>query len=196
MTNRLRVWGAAIAACALALVLAACGGTPTAEEHGMTPEEHAAWQAEQGQGGGNAAAGEQGGGGHGGHGGAPGEVELWAVQSSLFDVVVTEGTGRILYRNDRDSTQPPASTCIDTACTSVWEPLLVGQGEVIGLGVDQAKIGSVFRPDGRQQVTLAGWPLYTHAGEGGGQSTTATGADGVWFAIAPTGEKAVRATGS
>jgi predicted lipoprotein with Yx(FWY)xxD motif len=191
MTNRLRACGAAVAACALALVLAACsGGTPTADEHGMTPEQHAAWLAEQARSGDASA---QGGGGHGGHGGAPGEIELWAVQSSLFKVVVTEGSGRILYRNDRDSTQPPASTCIDTACTSVWEPLLVGQGEVVGLGVDQAMIGSVFRPDGSRQVTLAGWPLYTRAGESAGQTTTATGADGVWFAIAPTGEKAVAA---
>ena len=163
----------------------------------MTPDEHAAWLAQQGQGGqpGAPAPSGHGGGGHGGHGGAPGEIELWAVQSSLFKVVVTEGSGRILYRNDRDSTQPPASTCIDTTCTAVWEPLLLGQGEVIGLGVEQDKIGSVYRPDGSQQVTLAGWPLYTHAGEGAGQSSTATGADGVWFAIAPTGEKAVRAEG-
>ena len=93
MTNRLRGWGAALAACALALVLAACGGgTPTAEEHGMTAEEHAAWLAEQQAQGGNAASSGQGGGGHSGHGGAPGEIELWAVQSSLFKVVVTEGS--------------------------------------------------------------------------------------------------------
>jgi predicted lipoprotein with Yx(FWY)xxD motif len=198
MTNRLRGLGAAIAACALALVLAACGGgTPTADDHGMTAEEHAAWLAEQsqsGQSGGSEASGQ--GGGHGGHGGSTGALELWAVQSDLFpSYVVTEGGGRILYRNDRDSSQPPASTCVDQGCTSVWEPLLVPAGQVVGLGVDQSKIGTVSRPDGSQQVTLSGWPLYTHAGENGGQATTASGADGVWFAIAPTGEKAVPAAG-
>jgi predicted lipoprotein with Yx(FWY)xxD motif len=195
MTNRLRGWGAAVAACALALVLAACGGgTPTAEDHGMTAEEHAAWLAEQGRSG-DAAAGGQGG-GHGGHGGASGGLELWAVQSELFpQYVVTESNGRILYRHDRDSAQPSASTCIDPVCTTTWEPLLVPTGDVVGLGVDQTKIGSVFRPDGSQQVTLAGWPLYTRAGENGGQATTATGADGVWFAVAPSGEHAVAAGG-
>lgn len=191
MTNRLRGLGAAVAACALALVLAACGGTPTADDHGMTAEEHAAWLAEQAQSGDAAASG-----GHSGHGGAPGSIELWAVQSSLFQAVVTEANGRILYRNDRDSAQPSASTCIDPICTTTWEPLLVGTGEPVGLGVDQDKIGAVFRPDGSRQITLAGWPLYTRAGENGGQATTATGADGVWFAVAPTGEHAVPAGGS
>jgi predicted lipoprotein with Yx(FWY)xxD motif len=206
MTNRLRGTGAAVAAIVLALVLAACGGgTPSADEHGMTTEEHAAWLAEQGQGGGDAshsehpdsggAAAEGGqaaeGGGHGGHSGNPGELELWAVQTDVFKTVVTEGDGRIVYRFDRDSFQPSASNCIDEACLSTWEPVLAPPGEVVGLGVDQSKIGTVFRPDGSKQVTLGGWPLYTHAGENGGLvDAGANGKDGVWFAIAPTGDKA------
>jgi hypothetical protein len=62
---------------------------------------------------------------------------------------------------------------------------------VVGRGVDQTRIGTLDRPDGTQQVTLDGWPLYLRVGEAAGLAGTgANGTDGVWFAIAPTGEKA------
>jgi predicted lipoprotein with Yx(FWY)xxD motif len=197
MTNRLRGTAVAVAACVLALLLAACGGgTPSAEEHGMTPEEHAAWLAEQ-EGGAAAGSGEHGaeggeqGGGHSGHGAAPGELELWAVQTDVFKAVVTQDNGRIIYRYDRDSAQPSASNCIDDTCLAAWEPVLAPPGQVVGLGVNQDAIGTVFRPDGSKQITLGGWPIYTHAGENGGLvDAGANGQDGVWFAIAPTGDKA------
>src|SRR5262245_19748784 len=111
MTNRIRGAAAAVA-CGLMLALSACGSGPTAEDHGMTAEEHAQWEAEQAAGGGAAAEGDHsasghggdaaasGGGGHGGHGGNPGEIELWAVQSAPLGVIVTDGTGQIVYRND------------------------------------------------------------------------------------------------
>lgn len=200
MTNRLRGTGAAVAACVLALVLTACGGgaTPTADEHGMTADEHTAWLAEQeggaaagGSGGHGAEGSGEHGGGHGGHGGNPGELELWAVQTDIFKTVVTQADGRMIYRYDRDSAQPSASNCIDDTCLAAWEPVLAPPGEVVGLGVNPADVGTVFRPDGSKQVTLGGWPIYTHAGENGGLvDAGANGQDGVWFAIAPTGEKA------
>jgi predicted lipoprotein with Yx(FWY)xxD motif len=201
MTNRLRGAAAAVA-CSLMLALSGCGSSgPTAEDHGMTAEEHAAWEAEQAQGGGAAAdSGHSGhgggapatGGGHSGHGGATGEVELWAVQSEPLGYIVTDGAGRIVYRSDRDSNQPPTTTCVDPVCTASWEPLLVGEQGVVGLGVKEDDIGAVVRPDGSKQVTIAGWPAYTHVGESTGlQTAGGNGADGVWWAFNPQGEKAL-----
>jgi predicted lipoprotein with Yx(FWY)xxD motif len=208
MTNRLR-GAAAAAACALTLVLSACGSSgPTADEHGMTAEEHAQWEAEQAAGGGAAvdseaapegghsghggAAAPSGGGGHSGHGGATGETELWAVQSAPLGYVVTDGSGQIVYRSDRDSNQPPTSTCVDPTCTAAWSPLLVGERGVVGLGVNDEDIGVLVRPDGSKQVTVAGWPAYTHVGESTGlESAGGNGAEGVWWAINPQGEKAL-----
>jgi predicted lipoprotein with Yx(FWY)xxD motif len=197
MTNRLRGATAAVA-CALMLGLSACGASgPTADDHGMTADEHAAWEAEQARGGapagGDAAAAAGGhGGGHGGHGGPSGEVELWAVQSKPLGVVVTDGTGQIVYRSDRDTNQPPTTTCVDPVCTASWAPVLVGAQGVTGLGVKDSDIGAVVRPDGSKQVTIAGWPVYTHVGESTGlESAGGNGADGVWWAIDPQGEKAL-----
>ena len=63
-------------------------------------------------------------GGHGGHGGgaADGQLELWAVQTSL-GVVVTDGTGDLIYRSDRDGSAPSASNCTGD-CTATWQPVL------------------------------------------------------------------------
>src|SRR4051812_27710141 len=111
----------------------------------------------------------------------PGSVDVWAVQSGGLGQVVVDSGFRLLYRSDRDSADPPTSTCVDPSCTGQWEPLLLdGGGTAVGHGVDPAQLGAVTRPDGSRQVTLGGWPLYRHAGESGGLGTTGSnGADGV-----------------
>ena len=49
-------------------------------------------------------------------------------------------------------------------------------------------VGTLQRPDGQRQLTLAGWPLYRHTGDDGGLTATyGNGADGSWFAIRPDG---------
>lgn len=125
---------------------------------------------------------------HGGHHGSSGALELWAVQSGPLGVVVTDGSGRLLYRSDRDG--PSTSACVD-ACTATWEPVDPGATPPSLLGVDAGAVGSFARPDGGTQLTLAGWPLYRRVGEEGGLAGPgANGTDGVWFAVAPDGSKA------
>jgi len=59
--------------------------------------------------------------------------------------------------------------CVD-ACTSFWEPLLASPAaaekaaEAVGAKLDVTK-----RPDGQQQLTLDGRPLYTFTQEGAGK---------------------------
>jgi putative copper resistance protein D len=121
-----------------------------------------------------------------------GSLDVWALQSGQLGPVVVDSGFRLLYRSDRDTAQPPASTCVDPSCTDQWKPLLVGDGgAAVGHGLDAALLGTLTRPDGTEQVTLAGWPLYLHAGEAAGLTGTgANGADGNWFAVSPTGAKA------
>ena len=157
-----------------ALAIAACGGQPAQPAAAPGPTDHAA----------------AGHGSPGQHGGAPGVLELWAVQTGPLGVVVTDGAGHLIYRSDKDSSQPPASACTDS-CVTAWEPVVITQGPPVLLGVDESKVGTVARPDGGDQVTLAGWPLYRRAGEQPGlQTAGADGTDGVWFAVAPDGAKA------
>jgi predicted lipoprotein with Yx(FWY)xxD motif len=128
---------------------------------------------------------------HGGHSGAPGQLQLWAVQSGDLGVVVTDGSGQLFYRFDRDQNAPSVSNCTGD-CTATWQPVIADLNSPPELlGVDEAAIDVMPRPDGSAQLTLAGWPLYRHIGEHGGlQGTQANGTDGVWFAIRPDGNKA------
>jgi predicted lipoprotein with Yx(FWY)xxD motif len=118
-------------------------------------------------------------------------VELWAVQSGPLGVVVTDGEGLPIYRYDRDGTKPPTTACTGD-CTKQWPPVVLSGNQPPELdGVDPALVGTLKRPDGQLQVTLAGWPLYRHAGDDGGLTTTyGNGIDRVWFAISPNGDRA------
>ncbi|OLT16985.1 hypothetical protein BJF78_13725 [Pseudonocardia sp. CNS-139] len=118
-------------------------------------------------------------------------MQLWATQTASLGIVTLDGAGRILYRSDADANNPPTSRCTGE-CAQRWVPLAVPEGqEPELLGVDAARVGTVRRDDGTLQLTLAGWPLYTVAGDQGAHDDTgANGADGTWFAVTPTGEKA------
>jgi predicted lipoprotein with Yx(FWY)xxD motif len=121
-----------------------------------------------------------------------GRVELWAVQSGALGVLVADGDGRPIYRFDRDSHQPPSTTCTGS-CADRWPPVLIGNQPPDLEGVNAALVGSIVRPDGERQLTLAGWPLYRHAGDDGALSSTyGNGDDNAWFVIAPTGDHAVK----
>ncbi|GAA3240199.1 hypothetical protein GCM10017691_42010 [Pseudonocardia petroleophila] len=126
-----------------------------------------------------------------GHSGHAGGVGLYAVQSGPLGVVATDTDGHLLYRSDADSADPPTSTCTGE-CTRTWVPLTVADGaEPELLGVDEELVGRLARPDGDDQLTLAGWPLYHHVDDTGGLTDAGrNGADGIWFAVTPTGEKA------
>jgi predicted lipoprotein with Yx(FWY)xxD motif len=134
-------------------------------------------------------------GGHGEHGEHQGHESsapsLWAVQTGSLGVVTTDGSGHLMYRSDADSASPPTSNCTG-ACAQSWLPVLVTAGEKPQLlGVDPGAIGTITRPEGTTQLTLAGWPLYRDRDDpGGNQSAGRHGQDNTWFVITPTGEKA------
>jgi predicted lipoprotein with Yx(FWY)xxD motif len=117
-------------------------------------------------------------------------TELWAVQTGPLGVIVTDGTGHMLYRSDADSANPPTANCTGP-CASAWVPVRITDGRPPDLeGVDASQVGTVARPDGAAQVTLAGWPLYRHQGESPGLATTGANGQGGWFVATPTGGKA------
>ncbi len=114
-------------------------------------------------------------------------VDLTTAQLPL-GAVVTSG-GATLYRFDKDTPKPPTSNC-NGACASTWPPLLSQGATPTASGVDQALVGTLTRADGAEQVTLNGWPLYTYAADGPGE-TKGEGVGGTWHAIAPSGKPAV-----
>jgi predicted lipoprotein with Yx(FWY)xxD motif len=137
-------------------------------------------------------------GGHGGHGGhgsaAVPAPTLYAVQTGPLGVVLTDGSGHLVYRSDADTAEPPTSTC-EGPCAQTWLPVVVEPDQELDLaGVDDALVGRLQRADGTTQLTLAGWPLYRHRDDDGSLTSTGQhGAEGSWFVVTPTGEKATPA---
>ena len=117
---------------------------------------------------------------------------LRSTTNSRLGAIVVDGSGRTLYRFDKDSASPPASNCTG-ACAQLWPPVLVGT-QISLSGVDRSLLGTIKRSDGSVQLTLHGWPLYRYAGDSAAGQINGEGLDGTWFAVHPTGAKALTST--
>ena len=128
--------------------------------------------------------------------GAAQGTALMVANSSTLGQIVTNSAGMTLYRFDNDTNNPPTSNCTG-ACQGLWPPA-TATGSINLTGVDKSLVGTITRADGTKQLTLAGWPLYTYAGDTKPGQTTGQGVGGTWFAVTPTGAKAAAgaATGS
>ena len=89
--------------------------------------------------------------------------------SGVGDVLV-DSQGQALYTNDQDNA---SSVACSGECAAVWIPLTLpsGTGSASGPSEVQSKLDVVTNPDGKQQVTFDGKPLYTFASDGAGEAT-------------------------
>jgi predicted lipoprotein with Yx(FWY)xxD motif len=107
-----------------------------------------------------------------------------SIASTPIGAVVTS-EGHTLYRYAKDTATPPTTTCVG-ACATAWPPL-PGDGVPAVDGLSADLVGTVGRPDGTQQLTLDGWPLYRFAGDTAPGDVHGHGVGGTWQAIAPDG---------
>lgn len=122
------------------------------------------------------------------------------VRPTFYGATLADGARRTLYQFDADRGGRP--TCVD-ACAQTWLPFIaLGEprptdGNLHAL--DEEKIGTVTRADGRQQVTYAGHPLYYFADDAapgdGNRVDDVRGAGqkqfgGTWSAVSPSGDPA------
>ncbi|GAB3146473.1 hypothetical protein GCM10027290_28320 [Micromonospora sonneratiae] len=121
---------------------------------------------------------------------------LTVAKVDKFEPFLVNAKGRTIYRFDNDLTQPPTTRCL-ADCAKTWEPVLVGTGglQISGNQIEQDQVGTIARPDGGEQVTLKGWPLYYFKDDLRLGQTAGHGVGGKWFAITPTGGKAQRVAG-
>jgi predicted lipoprotein with Yx(FWY)xxD motif len=97
---------------------------------------------------------------------APTDSGPVAVQTIDGSEVLVDSRGRALYSADQETRG--RVMCTD-GCTTIWDPVSVSGGEPPqAAGLD---LGVVKRPDGTNQVTFHGRPLYRFTEEGPGHLT-------------------------
>jgi predicted lipoprotein with Yx(FWY)xxD motif len=115
--------------------------------------------------------------------------------------VLTAGDGHTLYTAEQERSGKLSCT---SACTTIWKPLTVVTGQQPSAPSSvRGKLSTVTRPNGLNQVTLNGAPLYTfsldHAAgqtNGNGAKDSFNGVHFTWHAATATGAAAPAQTNS
>lgn len=113
------------------------------------------------------------------------------VSGSSLGKILVNGSGRTLYMFTRDGRGKDRCITIQT-CTSIWPPLTTKGKPVARSGAKASLLGTIKLPGGSLQVTYAGHPLYTYAGDVMPHETDYVGAPqfgGIWYAVSSTGGK-------
>ncbi|MFS8102427.1 hypothetical protein LFM09_35410 [Lentzea alba] len=118
-------------------------------------------------------------------------AKLQVEQSAAVGPVVADRDHYTLYFHEKDGTNPPSSTCLEPECTLTWAPLLAAGGEFDAPALDRSLLGTFKRPDGTEQVTVGGRPVYRYVDDEEAGDANGHGVDGR-FAISPSGQKALR----
>jgi predicted lipoprotein with Yx(FWY)xxD motif len=119
-----------------------------------------------------------------------------ASNATLHATVLVDAQGMTLYSLSGE--QNGKFICTSSACLGVWHPLSASSTATPSGSV--GSLGTVKRPDGTEQVTYKGMPLYTFAqdqkpGDAGGQGIKDVG---TWTAVtvSATSSSAVPSTTS
>jgi predicted lipoprotein with Yx(FWY)xxD motif len=97
-----------------------------------------------------------------------------------------DAKGMTLYVFDKDTGTTSACTA---GCAKAWPPAAATGSPTAGTGVDQSKVGTTKRDDGTTQITYAGHPLYTFAGDAKAGDASGQGTGGIWWVVGPDGTK-------
>ncbi|MGW4766795.1 hypothetical protein ACWEO2_01960 [Nocardia sp. NPDC004278] len=185
----------AAAAVALAGLLSACGGDKGAEATATTSSTATA-AATAAPAAGQAAAVAKTQGwlkiyGGAAPAGTANAVQLQVTSNPSVGKFVSDGSGRSLYRFDKDTATPSVSNC-SGQCAVTWPPLTVARDQALyASGVDPQLVGFIERADGACQITIGGWPVYYFSKDTKPGDLLGQGVGGTWFAVAPNGGKAL-----
>ncbi len=103
--------------------------------------------------------------------------------STVGGTILVDSSGMTLYRLSGESAGK--FICTSQACVAVWHPLKAGAAAPSGSG----SLGTVKRPDGSEQVTYEGGPLYTFASDTAPGQTKGQGIKdvGTWSVVKVAG---------
>jgi predicted lipoprotein with Yx(FWY)xxD motif len=105
--------------------------------------------------------------------------------SNPLGTIVATTDGRTAYAFLKDVGQPQP-TC-NGECATNWPPVLVEGSPSVGSGLENARLGTVARADGKNQVTYNGMPLYTFSGDTKAGDANGQGVGQVWYVVDPQG---------
>jgi predicted lipoprotein with Yx(FWY)xxD motif len=164
-----RLFSFAALAVAGALVLAACGGSSTSSSSGAssTPSYGTSTSTT--------------------HTTSSTAAVVTTKKTSLGTFLV-DARGRTLYLWDAD--KGSMSAC-SGACAQAWPPLTATATPKASGAVKASLLGTTKRADGSREVTYAGHPLYTFAGDTQTGKTTGEGSNGFgapWWVVSPAGK--------
>ena len=106
--------------------------------------------------------------------------------SSKYGTVLVAANGMTLYRYTLD--KKGKSVC-SGACAKYWPPLLLKgtAKETAGSGANASLLGTTMRANGAAQVTYAGYPLYTYAGDKKPGDVKGQGFEKTWYVVSAKG---------
>jgi predicted lipoprotein with Yx(FWY)xxD motif len=118
-----------------------------------------------------------------------------AAQNAAYGSLLVTSAGMTLYHYTPD--RNGAVKCA-VGCVQFWPPLVVKAGvkPTAGAGIVKSKLSTVKRPDGRTQVTYAGFPLYRYSGDKKPGEVKGQGFEKIWFAVTAKGTLAKAGTSS
>jgi len=118
--------------------------------------------------------------------GATTAADLSTADSSLGTIVV-DGKGMTAYYFLKDVKDSGVSACVDQ-CAAAW-PAIVSESATPTVDGVTAEVGTIPTPDGRQQITVDGRPIYTYAQDMAAGDVNGQGVNDVWYVIAPDGSE-------
>jgi predicted lipoprotein with Yx(FWY)xxD motif len=107
-----------------------------------------------------------------------------AVKSKSFGTILIAANGKTLYRYTLDSKGVNRCTT-NAACAKYWPQLLVKSTvkPTVGTGASAALLGTIKAAHGMRQVTYAGFPLYSFAGDSAAGQTKGQGFQKQWYVV-------------
>jgi predicted lipoprotein with Yx(FWY)xxD motif len=109
------------------------------------------------------------------------EFNVQTTSTQQHGEVLADGEGNVLYFFTPDV--KGESKC-EGDCIESWPSFYVANVEP-GEGLDAENFGTITRPDGGNQTTYNGWPLYYFVGDEQPGDATGDGVNGVWYVAKP-----------
>jgi predicted lipoprotein with Yx(FWY)xxD motif len=148
-----------------ALLLAACGGSPSSSSSTAASSPAPAKASS-----------------------SPRPAPVVGTSTGSLGTFLVDAKGRALYLWDADH---GAMSACSADCAQDWPPLTAAGTPRASGAAKPSLLGTIKRADGTREVTYAGHPLYYFAGDSAPKQTNGQGSDSFgspWWVVSPTGQ--------